>query len=241
MLGVILAVFALWIVPELARSAAGRPGDGAGAAQAPPEPPVEPPVGPAKERPAGAGGAGAAPDGTAERYRSLLAGDCLLRSRAGQAAPEPRRVPCGDPAAFLRVDDVIETPPTAAGSGHRECPRGPGLTDWVHRGADGGTVALCLRREFRAGECFAAEVVADGDGHAVRDADLRTGHTCGESGLSEPWTATLVITDVRPAPAAEGPVDCALDAGDRRPHWYWIVGGGDTLLCATLEPPAGTR
>lgn len=239
-LGVVLAVFALWVVPELTRSATGRPGDGTGAAQPLDEPPIDLPAAPVEGSPGAAGEPRPAADATAERYRELAAGDCLRRGRDGRPAPDPHRLACDDPAAFLRVDEVVETPPTAEHEGRR-CPRGPGLTDWVHRGSDGGTVALCLRREFRAGECFAAELVAEGEGHAVRDADLRTGHACGETGLPEPWTATLVITDVRPAPAvAGGPVDCARERGDRRAHWYWIVGGGDTLLCATPEPPLPT-
>ncbi len=230
-LGIVLAVFALWVVPGLAKSTPGASvGEGPERADAFVEAFVSP-----------------LPDTTAEYYRAVLAGDCLARHRGPDPVPVPRVVDCASSAAFLRVSSVpsaLSAPPGTDGAAPEAsgetagdgCPRGPGLSVWSYHPPRGEPVTLCLQREFRVGQCFAGDVTAEPTSHAVRDADLRSWLACDAERTPRPYNTVMVVTGTRAALPEERDVDCSAGSRDPADYWYWVVNEGTTLVCATFAP-----
>lgn len=200
-LGVLLAVFALWVVPGLSSGShghgtAGEPDTGE--------------IGEAVSSPA--------PDPTGDAYRAVRPGDCL----AAPGTDPPAVVDCATDTAFMRVADVA-TELTG-------CPSGPGLSTWHHTGA-GLTTALCLQREFRAGQCFAARLTTERGRPEMADADLRSRLECGTAEVPAPYNVVLVITEVLPAAARQ---HCAQDPAHPDGYWFWTANRGTAKVCATF-------
>lgn len=214
-LGILLAVFALWVAPGLSSGS-----HGAGAGREASSGARDGAAGPGEPGEIGEAVSSPPPDPVGDAYRTVRPGDCL-------AAPDgdaPRRVDCADEAAFQRVDAVV---PQVA-----NCPRGPGLSTWYHTTADGLTTALCLRREFRPGQCFAARLSTEDGRYEMTDADLRSRLGCADDEAPPPYNVVLVISEVLPTVPHD--LDCARGPDGRGDYWYWIANDADVKVCATF-------
>jgi hypothetical protein len=208
-LGIVLAVFALWVVPGLSRSS-----HGAASGEAEESGEIADAV------------SSAPPDPTADAYRAVRAGDCL----AAPDGPLPQPVDCAGDTAFLRVDELTAQPD--------DCPAGPGLSNWYHTSADGTTTALCLRREFRAGQCFAATHSTEHGRDEMTNADLRGPQDCAAQ-PPPPYNVTLVISEVLAVTGQDDGRECSRDPGRLNGYWYWIANHATAKVCATFpDPPA---
>ena len=205
-LGIVLAVFALWVVPGLSKISHGAGTDGGGRQEAGE-------IGEAVSAPP-------SPDVTAEAYRTVRAGECL--AAPGEALPVA--VDCAGEEAFLRIRAVTDD----AG----RCPNGPGLSDWYHSDGRGNTVALCLQREFRAGQCFAAILSTEHGGYAMTNADLRSRVECTAAEVPDPYNVVLVISEVLPVLPDGG--ECSQEPERLSSYWFWIANGDSVKVCATF-------
>lgn len=227
-LGVVLAVFTLWIGPGLSSGSpqqagpgatGGVPGASRGAAGTETGHVVTPPA--------------ATADPTAEAYRAVRPGDCLANHKleGGWSSPLPVRVECSAELAFLRVTEVAAS--TAA------CPDGSGRSDWFYTSPVGRTTVLCVQREFRTGQCFAATLDERPGQPDVSGADLQTWLACSASRIPEPHNAVLMISDVLQAPRVIPERVCASGPRDARDYWWWRSNGGSVLVCATRPASLG--
>jgi hypothetical protein len=206
-LGILLAVFALWVVPGLSKSSHGA------GAQSDLESGETGEIGEAVSAPP--------PDPTADAYRTVRPGDCL-------AAPEgavPVTVDCAAAAAFVRVAEVAAKV--------ADCPAGPGLSNWYHTTANGETTALCLWREFRPGQCFAARLSTEQGGYEMADADLRSRQDCAATEVPPPYNVVLMISEVlSTVPPGQA---CTRDPANPDSYWYWIANDSTVKVCATFS------
>ncbi len=213
MLGIVLALFALLVVPSLTGNSSGAAAS-AGAGAEPQD------AGPQPE-----------PDPTARAFRAVEEGDCLSNHKSGDAewtsfVPQP--VPCSSENAFVRVTGVV--------ANAHNCPDGTGRAHFFYTDAGGRTTAVCFQREFRTGQCFVASLVGTADGGVrMEEADLTVRLDCsaGAAEIPEPHNTVLEITGVMPAPETEPERPCARSPRDGATYWYWITNGDTELVCAT--------
>lgn len=213
-LGIVLAVFALWVVPGLSKNSHGADANGtAGAGNS--------------EEAGEFGGPPPTPeaDPAADAYQAVEPGDCLVAPGSGL----PERVDCAAEQAFLRVVSVSNDPGT--------CPSGPGLGDWYHTTHDGLTTALCLQREFRVGQCFAATLSTEQGQYAMTNADLRTPLDCMFGQVNEPYNITMVISEV--LPFGPGSQECTQDPDRLSSYWFWVANEETVKVCATFPDTPG--
>ncbi|SFB96818.1 hypothetical protein SAMN05421773_101674 [Streptomyces aidingensis] len=219
MLGIVLAVFALLVVPSLTGNSSGAAASAGGAGAEP-------------ER----ASAAPAPDPTAEAFRAVRKGDCLSNHKAGAEWTSfvPRPVPCASGNAFVRVTGVV--------ANAHNCPDGTGRAHFFYTDAGGRTTAVCFQREFRPGQCFVARLTDTPDGRVrMEEADLTVRLDCAATGtaIPEPHNTVLEITGVMPAPETEPARPCARSPQDGTTYWYWITNGDTELVCATHPEAAG--
>ncbi|NED51170.1 hypothetical protein G3I24_09655, partial [Micromonospora aurantiaca] len=68
-----------------------------------------------------------------------------------------------------------------------------GQSRWSH-GEEGNEIVLCVRRQFRVGQCFLANDGAEEDTVSVSEADLMTSWPCGDGSAPGDYEFVLRIT-----------------------------------------------
>ncbi|MFA1538475.1 serine/threonine-protein kinase [Actinomadura monticuli] len=177
--GVLLVAFAVWAVadggdePAAPDAAVQVTTTSASAA-----PRTSPPQ--MSDSPSASESAAPSPDPTRRAFEKISAGDCLdaHHDESGDwNRSRPRAVACGRSDAYLKVYKVaVDTAGCRNGS--------PGDLDgelWWSHGEEGNEIVLCVRRQFRPGECLLATEGAEENTVAVSNSDLMTVWPCGEA------------------------------------------------------------
>ncbi|WP_207923644.1 serine/threonine-protein kinase [Actinomadura bangladeshensis] len=175
--GVLLIAFAVWAVGSDGEEPTA-PAAAATTARSSPTPPATP-TAQASETASASDSASAAPDPVRKVFEKISVGDCLNAhyDESGEWNKRtPRAVGCGRSDAYLKVYRVAdETSGCRNGS--------PGDLDgelWWSHGEEGNEIVLCVRRQFRPGECLLATEGAEEDTVSVSNGDLMTVWPCGD-------------------------------------------------------------
>ncbi|MFI6642018.1 serine/threonine-protein kinase [Streptomyces sp. NPDC050504] len=158
-------------------------------------------------------------------FRAVSPGDCLDVYDDGYdtwSKSAPEEVRCDSAAAYVRVTD--------AGTGSArtvDCGNGPGEDEWFHSGSDDEDTSLCLRRQFRAGQCFTAKI----DGNKKASADLMVVWSCGSDRVPKRYTHVLRITGYYTMPSDRSRLRCGYD---NTTYWTWDVDDGKSVICAKV-------
>ncbi|MFD7336616.1 serine/threonine-protein kinase [Streptomyces violascens] len=168
------------------------------------------------------------PTGDDLAFRAVKKGDCLSTyadGKGGWTDPLPVTVGCDAATGYLGVAAL-------SGDNSLPCPTGTGYNTWSHVGADGRTSTLCLRRNYRKGECFPVQLRTDGK---VAAYDLFALRDCGAATLPDPYNRTMKITDYRKAPASYTGAFCPSEPGVT--WYYWTVEDARNVVCALPVTP----
>ncbi|WP_217711576.1 serine/threonine-protein kinase [Actinomadura sp. NAK00032] len=147
---------------------------------------------------------------TRAAFEKISVGDCLDAHRDPYKSDEwsrskPRAVDCGRADAYVKVFKVADDPAACRGGSELE-----GQSRWSH-GEEGNEIVLCVRRQFRVGQCFLANKGAEEDTVSVSEADLMTSWPCGDG--SAPGTYEFVLRITAYTTASSCP------PGGRRVDW----------------------
>ncbi|MEU8524996.1 serine/threonine-protein kinase [Streptomyces sp. NPDC048629] len=148
-------------------------------------------------------------------FAAVDQGDCLTVYDDGYdkwSTQLPQVVECGTPTAYTRVYAKY----TGAVDSD-SCDKDIDLDYWLHRSDTEADVLLCLERKFTVGQCFPAQVKADGSASA----DLMEIWRCGAEKVPQGNNEVMQIT---------GFLKPGQDCGEG--YWNWKVDGGDTVLCS---------
>jgi len=177
--GVLLVAFAVWAIADGGdEPAAPDAAVQVTTALASPAPRTSPPQ--TSDSPSASEPVAPSPDPTREAFKKISAGDCLdahYDESGDWNKSRPRAVGCGRSDAYLKVYKVADDT-----SGCRNGSPGDvsGELWWSH-GEEGNEIVLCVRRQFRPGECLLATEGAKEDTVAVSNSDLMTVWPCGEA------------------------------------------------------------
>jgi serine/threonine protein kinase len=128
---------------------------------------------------------------------------------------ELHAVPCASRTAYMQVTDVLW--------GEDECHTGAGLGEYKtqYREVDAAAVSVCLKRQYRVGQCFPGLM-------AKKKADTRVQilavQPCRTSELSQLNNTMFKISGVYPGTSSRR-------CGER--DYYWILEELDRVLCVT--------
>ncbi|MFB4306571.1 serine/threonine-protein kinase [Actinomadura sp. GTD37] len=173
--GVLLVAFAVWAIGN-----GGEPPSAPDAAAQVTTPRTTPPTPTPVPQESDTASPTPTPDPTRKAFQRISAGDCLdaHQDESGDwSRGKPRAVGCGRSDAYLKVYKVADD--TA------DCRNGsPGDLDgelWWSHGEEGNEIVLCVRRQFRPGECFLATEDEEENTVSVSNGDLMTSWPCGDA------------------------------------------------------------
>lgn len=205
--GVLLIAFAVWAIARDGEAPTARDAAGATTGTSPSPPAASTPQ--ASDTPEASSTASAsdsaspASDPVREAFEKISVGDCLdayERPSGKWSRTRPRAVGCGRADAYMKVFKVV--------GDTSECSSGePGELDgelwWTH-GEEDDEIVLCVRRQFRPGECFLGTKGAEGDTVAISNSDLMTSWPCGDGSPPDDYDYVLRITAYTTGPCPSG-------------------------------------
>ena len=143
------------------------------------------------------------PDPTFEAFDAISIGDCLDAYKDPYDSSEwseakPTSVSCGRSDAYVEVVGVEDT-----SSG---CDTEPldGESTWRSPTHDGETIYLCVRRQFRDGECFLGEKGSEKGRVSISGHGLMTSWGCGKSTVPRDFDYILQFTGYYKSRCPEG-------------------------------------
>jgi hypothetical protein len=149
-------------------------------------------------------------DATLAAYQAVRTHTCLrtwMINSTDWAGTTPEMIDCDAESAGVWVSEISDT--------SASCPVDAGRSYLSYSGG-GETVALCVNRLFRAGQCFLGK--ADGS------ANLMSWVDCGTRTVPSPYNRLFNITDVGKIYWEPQGDECRKASGNQQTnHYYWTV------------------
>ncbi|MEU3186876.1 serine/threonine-protein kinase [Streptomyces sp. NPDC006923] len=164
-----------------------------------------------------------APNPTDLAFQAVVTGDCLSshdNGHGGWSDAAPERVDCESADAYNRVVSVVSDSGQDCASDDEE--------RWTNVGDDGAVTRLCLKRQYRNGQCFIAR--AEGDG--VGDGSLMTVWSCAADSVPQGYRYVMQITSYYAMPSDGSDPECRAFAGDSTRYYWYEVDDGENYVCA---------
>ena len=139
-------------------------------------------------------------DPTQEAFEGISTGDCLDAHEDPYDDTEwsedlPAAVDCDRPDAYVRVTNVSDT--------YSDCGDQLGETWWDYD-ADGESIALCVERRLRVGECFLGKKSEHEGRIAINDHGVLTSWGCDKSTVPREFDYILRVTDLTNGTCPDG-------------------------------------
>ncbi|MFG2004245.1 serine/threonine-protein kinase [Spirillospora sp. NPDC048911] len=143
------------------------------------------------------------PDPTYDAFDEISVGDCLDAYQDPYDAAEwsenmPNAVSCGRSDAYIKVYKVADS------SSSCDAEALDGESWWRSPTHDGDNIYLCVRREFKEGECFLGKKGKESGRVAINGHGLMTSWGCGKSTVPKAFDYILKFTGYYKSSCPEG-------------------------------------